>query len=276
MTRKPYAPAARLLAELHAYREKGGPEPEHITLGGLGEPCLNSDQEVIIHGVKDIYPDIPLAVLTNSTLLTDPKIRRELMAADVVLPSMDALNPGEFKNIARPCSGLDVKAIADSLIKFRKEYDGILRLEVLLLKGLNDSEAALDLMRAFVDELQPDLVDVTTITRPGSFPSVAPAARETLALWRSALSAASVIAKPEPTAIGFIKGHDHIYKQSSELSETIFQSLRRRPQTKNQLVSSLDTSLDQVEAALSNLLKTGKIEPAAERLFFQVSRRRGL
>lgn len=89
--RKPYVPGHDILAELAAYRDGGNPTPEYVTLGGLGEPTLNSDMPEIIRGVRDIYPGLPVAVLTNAGALDDPEVCDELLLSDVVLPSLDSL-----------------------------------------------------------------------------------------------------------------------------------------------------------------------------------------
>ena len=172
LTRKPYVPADELLAELAAWEARrlarGEPRPDVVTLGGLGEPTLNSDLPAIIAGVRKILPGVPVAVLTNASLMTDPQVRRELAEADIVLPSLDSLEPGEFGRVNRPHRGVDPAAVARGILEFRGHFGGRLWLEILLVAGVNDSAENLARLTGFCRELGPDRVDVVTLTRPGT------------------------------------------------------------------------------------------------------------
>jgi len=65
-----------------------------------------------------------VAVLTNSTLLSRAEVRKELAAAEVVVPSLDAATQPVFEKINRPHPSLKVEKIIDGLAKFRKEFKG--------------------------------------------------------------------------------------------------------------------------------------------------------
>ncbi len=84
VTRRPYVPVDGILEELRA-RLAEHPDIDFITLSGSGEPTLNSDIGGLIEGIKAMT-DVPVAVLTNGTLLTDPDVRAALAGADVVDP----------------------------------------------------------------------------------------------------------------------------------------------------------------------------------------------
>ncbi|MBU1248186.1 MAG: radical SAM protein, partial [Proteobacteria bacterium] len=127
LTRKVYAPAKDILAELEDWASQGL-ETEYVTLGGSGEPCLNTEMAAVIDGVRRILPGKKIAVLTNSTLLTDPQVRRELAGADVVLPSMDTLVESEFRRINRTHRNISALDIAKAMLIFRREYAGLIHL----------------------------------------------------------------------------------------------------------------------------------------------------
>ncbi|MFP5221920.1 MAG: radical SAM protein [Acidobacteriota bacterium] len=187
--RKPYVPADKILGELAYWLFNPHPEFDVVTLGGMGEPTLNSDMGRIIEGVRELVPGVPVAVLTNSSLINDPQVRTELALADLVLPSMDSLVPSEFALINKPVSGLSLLDIRRGLLEFRKLFAGRLCLEVLVLAGVNDSQENLDRLSAFCTELAPDRVDVVTMTRPGAYIQAMPAPPDTLERFRQALCA---------------------------------------------------------------------------------------
>ncbi len=259
--REPYVPARDILDELARWVETAPRMPEYVTLGGMGEPCLNSEMGAVIQGVRDILPGVPVAVLTNATLLTDPQVRHELAEADVVLPSMDSLVPEEFAALNRPHASLDVAAVADALLAFRQEYSGRLYLEVLLVRGQNDSEKNLVLLTEFCRSLRPHRVDVVTMTRPGASQSAAPVDEDTLARWRVALSAQAgpVAGTAAPGAGARISTVDVAAPEA--LRETIMASVSRRPQTAVQLACALGVPEADARAALDELTRTGMVYP---------------
>ncbi len=269
--RAPYAPAKAILDELRHWLAHADQPPEYITLGGLGEPCLNSELGEIIAGAKALAPKIPVAVLTNSSLLTDPEVRRELNQADVVLPSLDSLVEEEFRELNLPHDSLTAKGVAQGLLDFASGYPGRIYLEILLVQGKNDSAENLKLLRDFCRSLQPDRVDVVTMTRPGTSPEASPVDRKTVALWRRELGAAEF----SPGAAEAIQhtGRKALAKENTEESatedetkeaaenskDTVCRSLRRRPQTTNQLAEGLGLSRELVVSTLETLTKQGHI-----------------
>ncbi|MGE4552755.1 MAG: radical SAM protein [Desulfovibrionaceae bacterium] len=262
MTRAPYVPAADLLAELRAWAgQHAGAAPDYVTLGGLGEPCLNSDLPEIVAGARKILPGVPVAVLTNATLLTDPAVRAELMAVDVVLPSMDSLIPEEFQAVNRPHPGLDPAAVARGLLEFRRDFPGRVYLEILLATGYNDSERNLELLANFCRTLRPHRVDVVTLSRPGSVPEARAVDHDTLARWRARLAPLGVGVpeavppadaapnRPAPPPGGTTDPED--------LLQAVRASLLRRPQTVAQLACALAAPEAAVALAVAALTDRG-------------------
>lgn len=252
LERKPYVPARDILDELKHWKEQGHEPPEFVTLGGMGEPTLNTDMPEVISGAKSLFPGIPVAVLTNATTMTDPEVRHELAQADVILPSLDSLVEAEFRKINRPCQGISASKVANSLMMFRKEYQGLIYLEVLLAKGVNDSQENLRLLGDFCKRLNPDRVDVVTLSRPGTLESAGPVDKKILDAWRKALNA----------------GEHHKNKAAARdkamspelISEAAMASLARRPQTVLQLAQGLGTDEKAVSAALKKLEAQGRLK----------------
>lgn len=254
LKRAAYADPGKVLAELRAWAGEGLPRPDAVTLGGSGEPTLNTGLAAIIDGCRDILPGVPVAVLTNSTLMTDPAARAELARADVILPSMDSLVEAEFQAVNRPCAGLHLADVARGLLDFRHEFSGKIYLEILLAAGINDSGANLALLRDYCARLRPDRVDVVTLTRPGTVKSVQGVAPETLARWRAALGGARAPVQAEAKAARV---------SEERLSEAVQASLARRPQTVLQLSGALGAEPGLLRKVLDRLAGEGKISAAA-------------
>lgn len=292
--RAPYVPATVLLDELARWRDaeaaKHGATPDgltpsapvdHVTLGGSGEPCLNSDLARIIAGCRDILPGVPVAVLTNSTLLHRDDVRADLAGADVVLPSLDSLVESEFRVLNRPSKGVTARGVADGLLGFARGFGGRIYLEVLLARGINDTAENLALLRDYVRQLAPHRVDVTTLSRPGASPRALPVGRDVLARWSDELNMAAgcpqtAPAGHGPTAAVPDDGSRRAARttdadapvphsmDTETLQEAVLRSITRRPQTAPQLAKALGAPLDAVRSALDELTARGACAPVAE------------
>lgn len=254
-TRKPYAPACHLLDELANWKAEAQHLPDVVTLGGMGEPTLNTECGAILAGAKELFPGLSTAVLTNSSLLSDPDVRADLALADIILPSMDSLVEAEFFRLNRPHPDLSLADIRQGLLDFRAGYAGRIFLEILLVAGVNDTEENLALLRDYCRELAPDRVDVTTMSRPGAHAGAGPVPQDTLARFREALGAATASASTAghgPAAV--LAG-----AATEELAARIAASVRRRPQTAPALALALDAPLEQIQRALQALARAGTV-----------------
>ncbi|MCD6585970.1 MAG: radical SAM protein [Desulfobacteraceae bacterium] len=162
--RKPYISSKEILSQLYKRIEEGI-KPDYITLGGSGEPTLNSEISDIIKGIKS-YTDIPVTVLTNGSLLMNETVRQDLCGADVVLPSFDACDERSFLKINRPHSSIDFEKMAHGLIEFRKIYPGKIWLEIFIVKGINDTESMMRKFKQWTDQFAPDKIHLNTAVRP--------------------------------------------------------------------------------------------------------------
>jgi len=159
-----FVPRRKVLKEIELRRN----EPfDHLTFAGSGEPTLSLDLGEIVAQAKKIV-DIPVAVITNSTLLSNPSVRKEVAAADVVLPSLDAASQAAFQTINRPAPGLYANDMIQGLKDFRKEFSGEIWLEVMLVRGINDQEA--ELIAQAAESTQPDRIQLNTVVRPPAEP----------------------------------------------------------------------------------------------------------
>ncbi|HUI40062.1 MAG TPA: radical SAM protein [Methanothrix sp.] len=159
-----FVPPEKVLREIRARRNDAF---DHLTFAGSGEPTLSSDLGKIVRAAKKVV-DVPVAVITNSTLLTSPTVRRELASADVILPSLDAATAKIFQRINRPAQDLQIDAIIDGLKALRNEFGGEIWLEVMLVKGVNEEEA--ELISRAAESTSPDRIQLNTVVRPPAEP----------------------------------------------------------------------------------------------------------
>lgn len=162
--RKPYVRAGDIIDELSRTLE-AVPRPDYITMAGSGEPTLNTELAGMISRVKEIS-DVPVAVITNGSLLWDREVQDACLDADLVLPSLDAGDDETFRNINRPCAGVEFDAMVEGLVEFRRRYSGKVWLEVMLLEGFNDSEGSIDSIGRHVERIKPDETNLNTVRRP--------------------------------------------------------------------------------------------------------------
>jgi wyosine [tRNA(Phe)-imidazoG37] synthetase (radical SAM superfamily) len=257
VSRKPYVPAERILDELAAFKAAGPGRFDVVTLGGMGEPTLNTDCGAIIAGAKELFPNVPVAVLTNSSLLSDPQVRADLAGADIVLPSMDTLITAEYRRLNRPHASMDLDAIRRGLLDFRAGFSGAIYLEILLLAGVNDTEENLEQLRAFCRQLAPTRVDVVTMSRPGAHAGAHAVAPETLARFREALG----VARPASDGTAG-EGHGPAALRAhatDDLAARIAASVARRPQTAQDMSLALGQPVAAVQAALDALERRGDV-----------------
>jgi wyosine [tRNA(Phe)-imidazoG37] synthetase (radical SAM superfamily) len=167
LERAEFVPLESIMAEIEDRLAAGGPTSDYVTLSGSGEPTLYSRLGDLIRAIRRVST-IPIAVLTNGSLLWDPAVRADCALADVVLPSLDAGDGELFRYINRPHPDLEFPRIVQGLVDFRKEFDGEIHLEVMLLAGINAIEADLRKLREMIEKIQPDRVEVNTAIRPGT------------------------------------------------------------------------------------------------------------
>lgn len=140
---------------------------DYITFSGSGEPTLNSDLGLMIDEIKRSV-HIPVAVITNGALLSQDDVRKDLLAADVVLPSLDAVSEDIFRYINRPHLQIEIQSIISGLELLRKDYRGQVWLEIMLVKDINDDEEELGKLKEVIDLIHADKVQLNTVTRPPS------------------------------------------------------------------------------------------------------------
>lgn len=142
-----------------------GVTANYITFSGSGEPTLNSDLGLFIKEAKE-SSSIPVAVLTNGSLLGDPSVQEALSRADLVIPSVDAATQEVFEKINRPFQGLKMDVILDGLRAFSEGFHGRLWIEVMLVRGVNDSKDELGAIGSALSNIKAEKIQLNTVERP--------------------------------------------------------------------------------------------------------------
>jgi wyosine [tRNA(Phe)-imidazoG37] synthetase (radical SAM superfamily) len=249
LDRKQYAPKTDILQEVKEALESRQ-RIDYITFSGSGEPTLNSEIGALIGEVKSLT-SLPVAVLTNSTLLFMDDVQRDLMDADVVLPSLDAASSGIFRKVNRPHHSLHIETIIDGLKEFRKRYRGQMWLEVMLIKDYNESIEELSLIRDAISEIQPDRVHLNTVIRPPSELFAKPLSREEMAAAKKILGEdCEIVAEFHGQSTG---GTDSVEDAIVEMAE-------RRPLTTLDIANVLGISETNAGQMIQGLREQSRIE----------------
>ncbi len=154
-------------------------ELNYITFSGMGEPTLNTQIGRLILEIKNLAV-VPIAVITNSCFLSDPLLRKELINADLIVPSLDAATQEIFEKIDRPEKNINIESIIKGLIDLRKEYSGQIWLEVMLVKGINDDFNYIDKLKEIIKKINPDKIQLNSPVRLTAEPDIVSVEREKL------------------------------------------------------------------------------------------------
>ncbi len=248
--RREYVPREKILAEVRQALTAHAPgEIDWVTFVGSGEPTLHIGLGRLIRQVKAMT-DLPVAVITNGSLLYLPQVRHELSAADAVLPTLDAGNAQLYRKINRPWPRLTFKRLVDGLTAFRQVYHGKLWIEVMLVKGLNDTEDALRGIAAALQRIEPDQVHINLPIRPPAEPWVQPPDETGLMRATAILGDIAQVVHPA-RGIFDLSGHN-------TLVDAIVSIITRHPMREDELVRALERwTPGQVEEALQALIASG-------------------
>jgi wyosine [tRNA(Phe)-imidazoG37] synthetase (radical SAM superfamily) len=268
LERKEYVSFEAVKKELTHYLAHHA-RPDYITFSGSGEPTLNSRIGDVIRFLKNRVPDVPVAVLTNSTLISQKQVRSDIKNAEVVIPSLDAATEKIFNKINRPSPHVHVDKIIDGLIRFRKEYDGAIWLEVFIIPGMNDTTAELNALKLVIGNIKPDQVHLNTLDRPGSVSTLRTATREELehVLNVFQMENAAIVADPPE--------HKALFAYRKDTADAILGTIARRPCTSKDLSEILGLQVNEVDTYLKSLEADKKITAIKQKrgLFYQLSKK---
>lgn len=155
---------------LRAARDKvkkiteAGESIDYLTFVPDGEPTLDVNLGREIELLRLL--GIKIAVITNASLIWRKEVREDLMLADLVSLKIDTLREEVWRRIARPYGVLKLSSVIDGMIEFKKNFNGELVAETMLVKDINDSEAAMTEIAGFLARLRPISAYLSVPTRP--------------------------------------------------------------------------------------------------------------
>ena len=257
--RKSWVPIAPVLEEVRAKLDTA---PDYITVSGSGEPTLSSDIGALIRDIKAMTA-IPVAVLTNGSLLWREDVRHDLLQADLVAPSLDAGSAGAFQFANRPHTGVFFDRMLDGIIEFRKEFEGQIWLEVFLLGGFTDSDSEVRKLAECAARIKPDKIQLNTVTRP-------PAEASARAVPLERLEEFAPLFTPNAEVIAEFR-ELHQREEARADDKQILDMLRRRPCSLEDIANGLCLHRHQAAKSIEFLLAQGSIEGSqvGETTFFQ-------
>ena len=143
-----------------------GVPADYATFSGVGEPTLASNLEEAIEVVKSSL-GLPVAVLTNSSLMPREDVRQGLAKADVVVAKLDTPTEELFHTINRPSTSYSLDEILQGISRFRRDFGGKLALQIMFISANKDH--ASDIAR-IAEHLSLDEVQLNTPLRPCAVP----------------------------------------------------------------------------------------------------------
>ncbi len=266
--RKEYVPFDDVVKELDHYFSSNA-DPDYITFSGSGEPTLNSRIGDVLQFIKTKKPDIPVAVLTNGTLLYQKQLRSELLNADLILPSLDAALNSSFQKINMPYKELNVDTYIQGLQDFRREYKGKIWLEVFILPSYNDSIADLLQLKKAFERIHPDSIQLNTLDRPGAVANLHAADRNELQVISDFWNLDNV----EIIASAPVRKEIKSYRDDME--SAVLETIQRRPCTSIDLSQILGSHVNEINKYLNVLEADGKVETIRQErgIFYQIKRK---
>ena len=219
-------------------------KPDYLTFVANGEPTLDISLGKEINLLKKF--NIPVALITNSSLLHVKEVQQELINTDWISVKIDTIDEEVWHRINRPKKGVSLPEILDGVKRFNTIYQGILCTETMLVKGINDSLQHLEQIASFIVQLNPFTAFLSVPTRPPSERYAEPVSEEKLniawQIFREAGITTELLTDFEGTDVG-ITGN--IYEDILNITavhplrEDALQELLEREKSDMKIVESL-------------------------------------
>ncbi|MCK4880454.1 MAG: radical SAM protein [Bacteroidales bacterium] len=263
--RKEYVPVKDVFSELEDFF-KNNPDPEYITFSGAGEPTLHSHIGEVLGFLKRLRPQIPLAVLTNGSLFSDSEVRKELMPADLVLPSLDAATDAAFRKINRPVRNFTIDKYIQGLIDFSNEFEGEIWMEVLILPGYNDDMDNINALKEALLKIRLNRIQLNTLDRPGTVEGLR------AATWAELERIVKHWELDHVEIIAPAQDRQDVKSYRTDVESAILETISRRPCTLQDLEQILGLHINEINKYLGVLEEAGKVETVEQErgTFYQV------
>lgn len=261
LKRDAYVPVDQVLTELNDYLSRDE-KIDHITFSGSGEPTLNEGIGEIIQFIKSDFPRYKVALLTNSTLFDRSEVRLQVKAADVIMASLDAATQPDFDKINRPHPQIDLNAMVEGLAALRKMYSGRLLLEYFVVKGVNDSQQALEGLKPLISKIDADGILLNTLDRPAAEEWVRPVGANRLKKISDFLEEAEIV--KYRSAAPAIESH------RADMITRLVATVRRRPYTVQDMSQIMGLGVETLQPVLDQLVDSNRlvVKPMGRGLFY--------
>ncbi len=258
--RKEYVPVAAVLDEIDR-KIAAGCAADYITFSGSGEPTLHSGIGRVIISLKE-KTNIPVAVITNGSLLWDEDVRKDLMKADLVIPSLDAGNQEMFERVNRPHSNISFEKMVDGIESFTARFPGKVWLEIFLLDGLT-TDADVERIAACARRINPDAVQLNTAVRPTAEESARPIDEARMR------EMAGIFGERAEVIAAFEADREAAVPPEKPTGNDILDMLRRRPCSIDDIAAGLGIPVEESLAHIETLLNEGRIRKEGD--FYVIS-----
>jgi len=247
--RREYVPVDDVITELDAWLAAGN-TADYITLSGSGEPTLNSECGRVIRHLHE-RTTIPVALLTNGTLLGDPHVQMAAAQANVVKVSLSAWDDNSLQHVNRPHRSITFDTLYDGILQFRKTFTGELWVEVFLVWGTNTAVTDVLKIAERVKALNPTRVQLNTAVRP-------PCEDYAYAVPRHRMEDLAKLFKPAAEIMAEYSSSTSAGIQSTEAD--LLDMLERRPCTLDQLCRVTGLHPNETSKYLGKLIRTGQVQ----------------
>jgi wyosine [tRNA(Phe)-imidazoG37] synthetase (radical SAM superfamily) len=152
-------------------------EIDYLTFVPDGEPTLDLNLDREIELLRQL--NLPIAVLTNASLIWQRDLRNTLYDIDLVSLKIDAVSEDMWRKIDRPHRSLSLERILDGIVEFSEEYEGTIITETMFIDGVNYSDE-IDKIASFLAGVEIERAYVAIPTRPPAEDWVRPSSEEVL------------------------------------------------------------------------------------------------
>lgn len=218
-----------------------------LTITANGEPTLYPYLSELMDEINQVKGKIKTLILSNAANISEPRTQEALQKFDTVKLSLDCASKRCLQRLDRASKTIDVEEIKSGMLRFKEKFTKPLIIEILFVKGVNDSEEEITLLNEYLQKLKPTRIDIGTIDRPPAYSveALSYEALRTISLQFDATLPLYIATRKEVTL-----------SPSAYSSEEILETLKKRPLTKDDVHILFDEAS---QKRLEILLEQNKI-----------------
>jgi len=255
LERREWVPTEEVKRELEEILSNPDLELDFVTFSGNGEPTLHTRFGEIAKFVKEIRPDLKVALLTNASTLWMEEVLKDLQYIDLVSPSLDAVTEKIFKKVNHPAKGLTVEKILEGLKKLKETFGGEIWIETLFVKGINDTPEEVEKIGEWIHRLKPDRWQINTVVRPPAY--------NVRGLTEEELIQIAQRVNYYPTDIvcyNYLRLEPKKKTTAQRVREKLLNLVKRRPSPLGELKKVLNLTEEGFEEVVESLIREGKVK----------------